>query len=204
MTIAAHYREEIMEKIIIGLVGRMGSGKSTVSEIILERREGVIFKFSDVLYDTLGLYGLERSTKNLQLLSTMLRQNFGENLLANVMAKKIRDTAAELVVVDGVRREVDVAALKDLEDKNIRFVLFFIHRSQQDRFNTIQENRNEKTDDKTTWEEFQEKDTQECESQIGMLRYIPNIYTCDVDNNGDLEQLKGEVETKLQEIISKI
>ena len=193
-----------MKKIVIGLVGRMGSGKSTVGNMILEGREGDVIKFSDILHWTLVLYGIEHSTKNLQILSTILRQNFGEDLLTNVIAGRIYDITAEFIIVDGVCRSVDVAMLKSLEDEGIGVALFFVHRSRQKRFDAIQQGRNEKTDNQVTWEEFQKKDDQECELQIDMLGYTDDIYICDIDNNGSLEQLKKEVETKVKEVISKM
>ncbi|HRH32704.1 MAG TPA: hypothetical protein PK720_00950 [bacterium] len=52
-------------KIIIGIVGEMGSGKSTVSKIIQDEYGASKYKFSDILREILELLHLPLSRLNL-------------------------------------------------------------------------------------------------------------------------------------------
>ena len=70
-------------KIILGLAGEMASGKGTVAKYAATKYGAKSWRFSTMLRDVLDRLLLEQSRDNLQNLSTVLRQNFGEELWTN-------------------------------------------------------------------------------------------------------------------------
>ena len=52
-----------MKRLIIGLVGRKGSGKGTVAKILKEKYGASVYRFSDVLREILDLLFVEKVEK---------------------------------------------------------------------------------------------------------------------------------------------
>ena len=102
------------EKIVIGLVGKMSSGKGTVAEYLEKNYGAVTYRFSTILRDILNRVGQDITRHNMQTLSTVMRENFGEDLLAKVIAEDARKDNHQIVIVDGVRRMADIKYLSPL------------------------------------------------------------------------------------------
>ena len=88
-------------KIILGLAGEMASGKGTVAKYAAEKYNAKTWRFSTMLRDVLDRLSLEQSRDNMQTLSTILRQNFGEELFARVMAEDVKKDTSEIIVEIG-------------------------------------------------------------------------------------------------------
>ncbi|TAL18991.1 hypothetical protein EPN90_05010 [Patescibacteria group bacterium] len=101
-------------KITIGLVGAPAAGKGTIAAYLEKTRGAKKFRFSDPLFDILVRLGIVSTRDNMIKLSEILRATFGETLLAEALLADAQRCDAELIVVDGVRREGDVAALRRL------------------------------------------------------------------------------------------
>ena len=78
-----------MKKLIIGLTGPVASGKGTVKKYIEEKYGAKDCRFSTILRDVLVRIDVPIIRENLQKVSTTLRQLFGEDLLARVIAKDV-------------------------------------------------------------------------------------------------------------------
>jgi dephospho-CoA kinase len=88
---------------VIGLIGRIASGKGVVSGYMVQKYGAVTYRFSDVLRDVLTRLGKPNTRENLQALGLHLRQIFGENVLAEVLKSQIQKDKHGVIVVDGVR-----------------------------------------------------------------------------------------------------
>ena len=104
-----------MNKKIIGLVGKISSGKGTVAKYMEEKYNANTYRFSTILRDILKRLHSEINRKNLQDVSTALRQTLGEDILAKVMAEDVKKDDNDLIVVDGIRRMADIKYLKKLD-----------------------------------------------------------------------------------------
>ena len=102
-----------VNKIILGFVGPLASGKGTICQYLKEKHGASVFRFSTMLRDVLNRLYLEISRDNMQNLSSALRQTFGDDLLASVIANDVKNEKNEFIVIDGVRREPDIKYLKD-------------------------------------------------------------------------------------------
>ena len=92
-----------MAKIIFGLVGPLAGGKDTVKKYLADKYKSENCRFSTILRDILKRIDVPIEREKLQQLSTILRQNFGEDVLAKVIATDVTNMKSDIVVVDGVR-----------------------------------------------------------------------------------------------------
>lgn len=102
------------KKIIFGFTGLMVSGKGTAAKYLEEKYGAETFRFSTILRDVLDRLFLEHSRDKLIRLLEILRGAFGEDLLANVIARDAESASGNLVVVEGIRRPADILHLQKL------------------------------------------------------------------------------------------
>src|SRR3989344_446285 len=100
-----------MAKCIIGITGLLSSGKGTAAEYLVQHHGAVSFRFSTMLRDLLDRLYLEQTRDNLSHISTVLRQQFGEDLLSKVMARDAEIATNALIVIEGIRRDMDIKYL---------------------------------------------------------------------------------------------
>jgi len=176
-----------MPKKIIGLVGEIAAGKGTAAKYLIEKHKATSHRFSTVLRDVLDRLYLEINRENMQNLSTILRKNFGEDILAKVIAEDVENDGNDIIVIDGIRREADIKYLKQLPE----FKLIAVKADIKIRFERLAR-RGENEDDKNkTFEQFAKDHEAEAESQVLGLIKISDIQ---VDNSGNLEQLYKQME----------
>ena len=185
--------QKVRGKIILGLVGELAAGKGTIVNYLKKKHSAVSFRYSDSLRENLELYGLEISRENMQNLSTLLRKNFGENILAKGMVKKVNNSKNNIIVIDGVRRHTDIENLGDVEGFN----LIYITADQKIRYERYIERNENVGDGEMDFEQFQEKEEAETEQQIPEIGAEAKYK---INNNGNLEGLHQQIENILKEI----
>lgn len=182
-----------MEKIIIGLTGKIGSGKDTVAKHLIGKYGGQSYSYSDALNEVLNIYNLPITRENQQKLSTVLRQNFSEDVLAKAMEKKVINSIGPIVAITNVRREADIADIKKLPN----FYLIYVETDQQIRFNRYVLRNQSIGDTEMTFEEFQLKDKAESEGQIEGLKEKANFV---INNNGTLEDFYKQIDSIFEKL----
>lgn len=174
-----------MNKIIIGLAAELAGGKGTATKYITEKYNGNSHRFSTMLRDILDRIYLGHSRENMQNLSTILRQTFGEDTMAKVMFEDTKKDEHNVVVVDGVRRPADIKYLRQLSE----FKLVYIDADIKKRYERILK-RGENPDDATkTFEQFEKDQLGEADAQIRSLKDQADFV---VDNNGSFEDLYNQ------------
>lgn len=176
-----------MSKIVLGFTGLMACGKGTATKYLQEKYGAETFRFSTMLRDVLDRLHLEQTRENMSCISTVLRENFGQDLMAKVMAKDVENSQSSLVIVDGVRRLDDVKYLKAMPN----FKLVAIEAEMQTRFQRLKERGENSDDQNKTWEDFQADHQLETELTILDTLKIADLI---IDNNGDLEQLHQQLD----------
>ncbi len=182
-----------MSKIIIGLVGSLASGKETTKKYLAEKYNAKDCKFSSILRDVLERVAVPNSRENLQKISTILRANFGENLLAKAIAMDASKLDADVVVIDGVRRFTDIEHLNELPN----FILVKIDADSKVRYERMKIRNENAGDDKKTFEQFLEDHNAEADKQIPEVMKTAKY---SIDNSGTLEDLYKQI----NEIIKKL
>lgn len=180
-------------KVVIGFAGQIASGKGTAAAYLAQHHGASVHRFSTMLRDLLDRLYLEQSRDHVQKISTAIRQTFGDDLMAQVMAHDVERDPASLIAVDGVRREPDIVALRTLPG----FALVYIEADMEVRYQRLRA-RGENTDDTTkTYEDFIADHQRETEVRIADLQSIARFT---VDNNGDLAALHRQ----LDDIVSQL
>lgn len=176
-----------MPKIILGFTGLIACGKGTAAQYLKEKYAAETFRFSTMLRDVCSRLYMEHSRDNLSGISTVLREFFGQDLMAKVMAKDVENSQAELIVVDGIRRMDDVKYLRALPN----FKLVSIESDMKTRYERLL-NRGENSDDQNkTWEEFVTDHQLETELTILDTMKVADVV---INNDGSLEDLHKQLD----------
>ncbi len=181
-------------KLVLGIVGEIAAGKTTVTEYIREKYGAVSFRFSDMLRDVAKRVHLEPTRANLQQLSTVLRQNFGEDLMSKVLAADVSEAADPLIITEGVRRPSDVVYLKNLPG----FKILALAAEPRTRYKRLTE-RSENPDDRSkTWEQFVADGEQESEQKIKEIMAAADVT---IQNEGTKEALFKQIDQIIKPFI---
>lgn len=97
---------------IIGFVGMPGSGKSAAADVAREMDIPVVV-MGDVIREEAARRGLEPSDKNLGAVGNDLRDKEGPAAIAARCLEKIREMAAPMVVVEGIRSKFEVDLFRE-------------------------------------------------------------------------------------------
>ncbi|MFH1713112.1 MAG: AAA family ATPase [Candidatus Jacksonbacteria bacterium] len=183
-----------MKKIILGIAGEIGSGKTSVAKYLQAKYQAELFSFSGMLRDILKRLYLPETRENLQTLSTVLRQNFSEDLMSKVIAYDIERSQSAVIVAEAVRRPSDIVYLKKLPN----FYLINVCADFKNRYQRITD-RGENSDDQTkTLDKFQKELQQESELKIKEIAKQANFV---IDNNGNLEELYKQIDKIMNKIL---
>lgn len=180
-------------KIIIGLVGTLASGKGAVKDLLNKEHQVQSCKFSDVFRDVLERLGVPISRENLQKISTVLRQSFGEDLLSRVIIKEVEKINSEIIIVDGIRRMSDIEHLKKLDN----FFIISVDADSQIRYERMKIRNENEGDAEKSYQDFLEDEKSEADKDISEVMKIANF---NILNNGTMEDLFQEVSKTIKEI----
>lgn len=182
-----------MAKLILGFTGPIASGKEVAKKYIETNYGGSNFKFSSILRGVLDYLDIENNRDNLIALSTFLRKQYGEDILAKAIAKSVKESKDEVIVIDGIRRLADIAYLKEVPG----FILIAIDAAPEIRYQrSVIRNENPGDADKS-YEDFLADHQKETEITIPEVMAKAN-YT--LNNNGDLKQLHQEIDKIILEV----
>lgn len=182
-----------MKKIIIGLVGEKLSGKGTAAEHLEKDFGGSVHKFSTSMRDCVKRLHLPVSRENLIAFSEMTRKAFGEDLYAKVIAGDSQDDTSQLVVVDGIRREADITALKKLDN----FHLVYVTAPAEMRYKRMQTRGENAGETEMSWEGFMEEENAPTEVAIPVLGATAKHR---IENIGTFEEFHMQLEKVMDEI----
>jgi len=176
-----------MQKTIIGLVGELASGKDVTKKYLEDHYGASCHRFSTILRDLLRRLYLPIIRENLQDISTVLRERFGEDLLAKIIAEDVKNDPHEIIVVDGIRREADMRFLKNLPG----FILLSIEVEAKTRYERLIKRQENADDASKTYEQFLADGKKESELEIPQVMAQADYK---IDNNGSLENLYKQIE----------
>lgn len=180
------------KKLIFGLTGQIASGKGTVAKYLEKKYQAKTFKFSDPLRDVLKRINKEITRENMQNLSIMLREKFGQDILAKITAEDVKKTKNKIIVVDGIRRVPDIKYLSEIDG----FKLIKIIADQKIRYKRLIKRTENVGDTEKTYEQFLEEEQAETELSIPKVMSKADL---EIDNNGNINKLYEQI----KEIIKK-
>jgi len=184
-----------MDKIILGIIGEISAGKTTLTNYLIEKYGAKSVRFSDCLADMLDRCYIAKTRPNYQKMSQILRENFGQDIISKTVANDIENFNTNIVITEGIRRPSDIVFLTKTYPNN--FFTINIKTSAENRFKRLA-NRHEKPDDATkTWEEFQTDAQAEAELAIQDIARDAKFV---INNDSTLTDLYNQIDKILKEI----
>ena len=183
---------------IIGVTGRIASGKGVLSDF-LQGKGFQYMRLSSFLYEEADRLGISKNRESMQALGNKLRRDEGNEILAKLIVKKIKQNNLSKIIIDSIRNPSEVKYLKEnLKD----FKLISFDAPQKPRFERMLE-RN-KINDPKTWDEFlkaDEKDFGVGESESGQgVGKCMEMADYKLLNDSSL----GEVQREIEEIYNEL
>jgi dephospho-CoA kinase len=149
------------EKLVVGLAGMPGSGKSLVVEAAVDMGYSVVV-MGDVIREETQQRGLELNPQNIGQVMLELRKKGGASVVADKCVPKIEQQDSGKVIVDGLRSLSEVNAFKQ---RFTNFSLMAVYASPETRFNRIFCRK--RSDDPDGWDVFHERDMRELGVGLG-------------------------------------
>ncbi|MBI2593200.1 AAA family ATPase [Candidatus Daviesbacteria bacterium] len=177
-------------KSIIGLVGEKGSGKDTFAKFlkeIIKDKSVVHLRFSDLLRQTLKLWGLGETRSNLQKLAQLLEDGFGPGTVAHGIEIQIQNTQADIIILDGIRWQPDVKLLKKFPGST----LIYITADPELRFERLKKRGEKDGENNMSLEQFRKEEKAKNELLIPEIGKKADIK---IENNASLKDFKLKVE----------
>jgi len=108
---------------IIGLMGKIGSGKDTVAEYLVKKYGFVMVGFGDVTREIAKEKGIEPTRENLLEIQKEMVSKYGIDYFPKRIARMIKEKKLDRVVVNGIRRPTDALTLKEEFGEDFKLVL---------------------------------------------------------------------------------
>jgi dephospho-CoA kinase len=177
------------ERLVIGLTGMPGSGKSLVVQAAQDQGYEVV-TMGDVIRGETAKLGLEPTPSNIGKVMLELRKTGGDGIIAEKCVLKILEKQNRKVIVDGLRSFIEVEVFK----KNLsNFILVTVHASPQMRFERL--STRGRSDDPKNWDVFHERDMRELGVGIGNAIALSEYV---IINDGTKEMLNEKAVEVLQ------
>ena len=176
-------------KLLIGLVGEIGGGKGTFFTLLKEQTSQytvVKIGFSDIIRETLTLWGLSHTRENLQKLPQAMDQWYGVGSLSHAIQKKAESKAEDVVMLDGVRWETDFEMIKGFPNN----CLVYITAAPAVGFLRLRARAQNIGDANLNWDTFFEQEQAPNEMKIA---HIGSRADYKIENNSSIEDYRNQV-----------
>jgi len=182
------------DKLVVGLAGMPGSGKSLVVDAARELGFAVVV-MGDVIREETAKRGLDLTPANVGKVMLQLRADGGNKVVAQKCIPKIEEQSSSKVLVDGLRSHFEVEAFKIYFK---RFSVMAVHASPETRFSRLSNRR--RSDDPSGWEVFYERDMRELSVGLGNVIALSERM---IINEDSPEEVRGQVLECLRRIEQK-
>lgn len=151
----------VASKLVVGLGGMPGSGKSLVVETAKEMGYAIV-TMGDVVREQTRLRGLEPTPQNIGKVMLELRAKEGQYVIAKKCIPKIEEQNSYSVLIDGLRSLFEADIFKEHFDS---FTLVAVHAPPNIRFERLKARG--RSDDPPNYEVFRERDMRELGVGLG-------------------------------------
>lgn len=181
-------------RLVVGLAGMPGAGKSIVVNVARERGYGVLV-MGDVVREEARRRGLQPTPDNIGRVMVELRRKEGPTVVSQRCIPKIERVTRDRLVIDGIRSLQEVEEFK----KHFpNFTLVAVHSSPETRFRRL--HHRQRSDDPKNWQVFRERDMREL--SVGLGKAIAMSEYMIVNEEG-LEAMKERIRQVLRRIEEK-
>ena len=156
---------------LIGIGGSTASGKTALARKLIEHFSAVTNRYSHLLSDIATSHNIPTDKVSLQELSTKMRAEQGEDAIALLMNNWIRKQPNEVVVIEGMRRLVDITLLEAVaKETNRDWVFLFVDAPTEIRFERYNERLVHDGHAPISNDEFYSLDSHEAEAELPLIR----------------------------------
>lgn len=152
-----------MKRVIVGLVGPIGSGKSSVAAFLV-KKGFVALRFSDPIKAEALSRGEPIERKVLQDIGDLWREKYGLDYVSQLLLSQIKTSSNNKFVIDGFRNPGEIVPFTKLPN----FILIGLTASPKVRFNRLV--RRKQSHDPKDWANFlkqEERDSGKNQPQHG-------------------------------------
>lgn len=133
-------------KLVIGLAGLPLAGKETVAiklEELFHADNATVsrHRFSDILRETLDLWGMPRGRANEQRLAQIMQRpgdGFPEGVLARAIKARLEKDTADVGILDGMRWKVDEDMMHEFPADGVKSLVVYVDADEDHRFARLQ------------------------------------------------------------------
>jgi len=182
------------DKLVIGVAGMPGSGKSLVMSVAVESGYDVVV-MGDVVREEAKKRGLEPTPANIGKVMLELRQAEGDSVIAKRCIPQTAKAKTQKVFVDGIR---SLSEVEEFRKNFSQFTLIAVHSSPETRFKRLYHR--QRSDDPANWKIFNERDKRELGVGLGnaiaMAEYM-------IINEEDFQTAKRKAKENLKKAEEK-
>ena len=183
-------------KLVIGLVGLPLAGKETVAIEMEEflHADGIgvrRHRFSDILRDTLDLWGMPHGRANEQILAQIMQRpsGFPEGVLSRAIKARLMKDTSDVAILDGMRWNVDEDMVRGFPAEGVKSVVIYVDADDAHRYARLVA-RNRSGEATTTREQFNVLNQQPNEIYIPQIGFRADIK---IPNNGTLAEFEEHI-----------
>lgn len=156
---------------LIGIGGSTASGKTALAQKLIEHFSATTNRYSHILANLAVAEGIKTDKESLQKFSTTMREEQGENSIALLMNEWVRKQTSEVVVIEGMRRLVDIVSLEAVaKETNRDWVFLFVDAPVEVRMKRFNERLERGGIIPVSNDEFYALDTHEAEVELPLIR----------------------------------
>jgi dephospho-CoA kinase len=178
-------------KLVVGLAGMPGAGKSVVVNVARQRGYGVVVMGNEVREEA-KRKGLKLTRENLGKIMLELRREEGEAVIATRCIPRIDRMAEPKLIVDGIR---SLSEVKEFKKHFPNFSLIVVCSSPETRFKRLY--RRKRSDDPVSWANFRERDVRELSVGLGDVAAVAEHV---IVNEEKIEALKRKAREALKRV----
>lgn len=190
------------EEMIIGIVGKIAAGKTTIAKFFEEKgfcRVSCSEPLIDLLTHNVSEYSwvpelpekAEPTREKLIEFGKYLKDKYGGDVLIRLAVDKKRN--CENIVIDGVRSREEIEAIKKLGGRVI-----YVEAKPEIRFERLMRRKASKDRGIKTFEDFKEMD--DAEERLYHTSKLKELADYVIVNEGTLEELREKVERIIEEL----
>jgi len=172
---------------VIGIAGKIASGKGIAAEHIISRYHAGCIDYSQFLYRVLDIFDVPHERKNINALSIFLRSAYGQGVFNNAVLQQLEKQSESIVAVTGIRREQELAQLRKIEG----FCFLYIDSDIHSRYERNRRAARKPGDADMTFEQFVEKDSDDSNNTIQDLMVSADFI---IDNNGTVDEFHAHIQ----------
>lgn len=178
-----------MEKKVVGAVGKNGTGKDTVLDMIADKYGVPTISMGDIVREIGREKGIELSRENLNAISAEYFEKHGKDYFIKQVCDRIDASDAPLTLVTGIRTYLDAKTLSDRYHADFSLVNVIV---SDDKARLERALARATARDPKTLEEMAAHDARE--EKIFGLDKAAELATHTMRNDGSLDDLQGEVD----------